>query len=367
MNSACNCCEEPPCAEPVLEYVSALGVFCGFTPGSETTFVTWADDVWQTVGLPAVEFRKVYTSVVITKSVSLTEPADSGNYGGGSATYVTTYTKSIQEGVCISGPVTGSGSWNYSFTQGYGEEGPPEGDHYTGFTESGSGSGILTPGNRSPGSTITTSTYSESESSTVTSGASYFAFLGGIVSQQWSGSSYVITFENGSVTIAFTGSPDPAFPAYPAFYGESEDALLPGQSYSGLAQKSGITLRKIKWRVRHLPTGSCYLKVWIRKTFTPAATDPPTVPPPAPTVTEETYEWTGTGNPCLTAPTDPADADSQKITGTENEVGVPDQPGTTTVEILKYSCLPGYTPDVSDPENPQPSGYPNPAWEAAAP
>jgi len=35
--------------------------------------------------------------------------------------------------------------------------------------------------------------------------------------------------------------------------------------------------------------------------------------------------------------------------------------------IVKYSCVPGYVPDISDPDNPQPNGYPDPAWEPAAP
>ena len=40
---------------------------------------------------------------------------------------------------------------------------------------------------------------------------------------------------------------------------------------------------------------------------------------------------------------------------------------TTHIEGNKWSFLPGYEPDISDTENPQPNGFPDPAWEPAAP
>lgn len=35
--------------------------------------------------------------------------------------------------------------------------------------------------------------------------------------------------------------------------------------------------------------------------------------------------------------------------------------------ISRWSCVPGYEPDISDPENPQANGFPDPEWEPAAP
>jgi len=35
--------------------------------------------------------------------------------------------------------------------------------------------------------------------------------------------------------------------------------------------------------------------------------------------------------------------------------------------LEKFSYLPDYEPDISDPENPQPNGFPDPTWEPAAP
>jgi len=37
------------------------------------------------------------------------------------------------------------------------------------------------------------------------------------------------------------------------------------------------------------------------------------------------------------------------------------------LDVQKFSYVPGYEPDISDPSNPQPNGYPDPTWEAAAP
>jgi hypothetical protein len=38
-----------------------------------------------------------------------------------------------------------------------------------------------------------------------------------------------------------------------------------------------------------------------------------------------------------------------------------------SVQIIKYSFVQGYEPDISDPYNKQPNGFPNPNWEASPP
>jgi len=156
------------------------------------------------------------------------------------------------------------------------------------------------------------------------------------------------------------------FPEYPAFLSDSSAALLAGQSRSSSSYRSwtngGLTKteRKSKYRMRHLPTGTCYLKVWISTIFTPLNGTPE-----APVITS--YTWTGSGNPCLTVPNDPVNADSQKINGSTTEVLPPATNGTKEVTILKWSCVEGYEPDVSDPDNKQDNGFPDPTWEAAPP
>lgn len=167
----------------------------------------------------------------------------------------------------------------------------------------------------------------------------------------------------------------PDFPSWPTQPPDPPVVFEDGQDDSCTAIRNwdaGWAMKtetKVKWRIKHSPTGTCYLKVWLRKT-TSVGGDPDAIPPIEPTVTtddSETYEWTGTGNPCIANPNDGAASPSNDIVGDENTLDPPSENGSITVEILKFSCVPGYEPDVSDEENPQPNGYPDPAWEAAAP
>lgn len=119
------------------------------------------------------------------------------------------------------------------------------------------------------------------------------------------------------------------------------------------------TLRKCQWRVVHPPSGTCYLKVWVRGTFTPTVGSP--------TTSDDIYEWFGTGNPCFASPTNGVDHPDNQIHGNETEEPAPDDPGVVTFEILKFACCEGYEPDISDEDNPQPNGYPDPTWEAEPP
>ncbi len=128
--------------------------------------------------------------------------------------------------------------------------------------------------------------------------------------------------------------------------------------------------RKLKYRIRHLPTGTCYLKIWIRREtriYADASASPPIVG--STTISDtETYEWIATGNPCFP---DPAkgrrDLRFQSIFSDPVEVLPPASNGIIFVSILKWSCVAGYNPDRSDPDNNQPNGYPDLTWLPAAP
>jgi hypothetical protein len=117
--------------------------------------------------------------------------------------------------------------------------------------------------------------------------------------------------------------------------------------------------QNFKWRLAHEPTGSCYLKVWLQKRFSPEGGSSDTITPLT------AYEWTGTGNPCFAEALLPPDDLANLIASSPTEESVPATDGTTTIEIVKYSCVEGYEPDITDPENPQPDGFPAPAWVAA--
>jgi hypothetical protein len=191
--------------------------------------------------------------------------------------------------------------------------------------------------------------------------------------------------------VEYSGPIEPtcAFPEYGPWPGEDEDPELPplepGQSRGSYAtgfsvashdqDSNGNSIKQqMQFRIRHHPTGTCYLKVWFRKTTTVEG-DPGADPPVPEEVTHDdstTYEWTGTGSPCFTDPLKPADDPANLIHGDPIEVEAPElgtdgRAATVVVSILKFSYLPDYEPDVSDPENPQPDGWPDPFWEPAAP
>jgi hypothetical protein len=112
--------------------------------------------------------------------------------------------------------------------------------------------------------------------------------------------------------------------------------------------ESSFTARKFRWRLRHAPSATCYLKVWMNRVFSPEGGGDPIVTPLSP------YTWSGSGNPCLPATDKPIDHEDNQITGSATTEDVPGTDGTTSIEIVKWSCLPGYTP----PDDGSANGYP---------
>jgi hypothetical protein len=164
----------------------------------------------------------------------------------------------------------------------------------------------------------------------------------------------VVTYENEVLECDVTL---PSFPAWPEDRGEEWGGFESGQGEScsafrdwseGLISKYE---RKIKWRLAHDPTGTCYLKVWLQKRFTPEGGGADTITALTP------YEWTGTGNPCFAEALLPPDDAANRIASSPTEEGVPAADGTTTIEIVKWSCVSGYTP----PDDGSANGYPVPA------
>jgi hypothetical protein len=117
---------------------------------------------------------------------------------------------------------------------------------------------------------------------------------------------------------------------------------------------NSIYLERAKFRFKHRPTASCYLKVWVLLIFTPEEGDP---------VEERVeYEWTGTGRPCVPDSAASIDGEDNLITSTEFDVALPTENGTMSIWLLKWSCLPGYVPDDPDLETffrPSPDCRPN--------
>lgn len=135
--------------------------------------------------------------------------------------------------------------------------------------------------------------------------------------------------------------------------------------------------RRVEIRLKYEPTGTCYLKVWFRLTRVIEDGDLDADPPVPHTVeiddTSEPYVWQGSGNPCFSEAMLPPEHVDNRITSPvvltieAPGTGPSDERITVTASILKYSFLASYDPDISDPENPQPNGFPDLDWEPAAP
>lgn len=118
------------------------------------------------------------------------------------------------------------------------------------------------------------------------------------------------------------------------------------------ADESSYTVRRFKFVLKHPPTQSCYLKVWLRTRFVPADGSATVLTDLAP------YEWIGTGDPCFPAPTQGLDAAANVVVSDACEVQEPATDGRTKVEIKKYSCLAGYEPADPDDDNARPTPDP---------
>lgn len=164
----------------------------------------------------------------------------------------------------------------------------------------------------------------------------------------------------------------PDFPPFPTYYGEYTEELEEGQGLSNIAARfhsispdteteadgNRKSERRVKYKIGHHPPITCYLKVWIELAHAPAIGSP--------SVTTQTYEWSGTGNPCLNMAALYL-SEAQIIYGAATTVDPPAANGTITLNIQKYSFVQGYEPDITDPLNRQPDGFPDPAWEASPP
>ncbi len=113
---------------------------------------------------------------------------------------------------------------------------------------------------------------------------------------------------------------------------------------------------------------TCFLRVWYR-VWTNTIAAPSWTPPIADSESyvDDVCEWEGVGNPCLPDPAVSVYDIANRIIPIVTVVAVPGPRTVVSVEILKFSYLDAYEPDISDPLNPQPSGFPDPLWEPLPP
>lgn len=340
-NNACNCCDQPPCPAPLLEFVSVEGS-CNFScyvwdyetgKGYKTKTVVedgWATTVYNysiaTTASNGVQVGDCVISYTCSGSITTTDTLTVFPSS-------TTPTEHAYNGQTI---VVTTRTLNADCTDSY--------------TSTGTSSYSGPDGSRS--NTLVNGVWSDSS---VNRPALDDMFVSTIFTSYWAYNAQDSTSSTrspeSSPTVTTYSNPVTSsdcvvsFPEWPSFLSDSSAGLVTGQGRSESAYKNSDTfpfyinntLRKIKYRVRHLPTGTCYLKVWISKVFTLR-----TGSVSAPEIS--TYEWNGTGNPCLIAPANAVDAESQKINGTPTQVDPPIEDGTIAVSILKYSCVDGYEP-----------------------
>jgi hypothetical protein len=126
------------------------------------------------------------------------------------------------------------------------------------------------------------------------------------------------------------------------FSGEFTDGGAPVSQRDLAANELAYQLKRSKWKVKHKPTATCFLKIWLRKEIWNPDDETTTYEDLEP------YVWEGTGNPCFEGEVD------DDIVSDENELNEPETNGTVTVQIEKYSYLADYEPaDGSESGFPQ--------------
>ncbi len=126
--------------------------------------------------------------------------------------------------------------------------------------------------------------------------------------------------------------------------------------------------QEFKFRLKHQPTGTCYLKVWFEKEILNWKSSTDQCPvlvedgDPEKEDIDEPYEWEGSGYPCFEdkekSPTECENAiysEPKTITAQENQ--------SVSVRIKKWSIIKDYEPDDPDENGCQgckPNGFPIP-------
>jgi hypothetical protein len=322
----------------------------------------------------AEDREQVYADLEMVYSRSSTYFSESGEGDFYSSVTITVeesgslkYTMAVVDGECVESFV--EGSWSSVETSISTNADPEFGYNYTDLatdTTTADETGVWT------GTFVISSESNPASNRSVASSSAApavfpnadFDFAGGIFSQESTESFAFTTFlisRQAKYTTPVEPCTPPDYPGWPSEVESSE--WTEGQGAESTAVKNAgppESKTQIEYRLRHLPSGTCYLKVWLA-TVTTLGEEAPS----APVIT--TYEWAGTGKPCLPVPLASAGASVQKISADAVEVLPPATAGSISVSVLKFSCVEGYEPDISDEENMQPNGYPDPAWEPAAP
>lgn len=365
--ASCTCCgDTPSCPAPLLECIS-ISASCSSPLCGE---INPADG-------------KRYTTVTTVHTDGHTSVTTYSLDAEGNCTSTTTCSGTVVR------VTSGSGTLNNSFPAWIYDDGTPGEDT---ITETGSWSYTSTETKTYNADCSTTTTYSGSSSDGVETAYNGFVYNSFTCSStrgpdgNWSGTyTDLITGETSALTeacgagtaLTTTVTPTPTaadvttytdefvpepcdltFPSWPEWPSQSTTAYESGQgNYCGAFRDyseddSSKSERKAKWRLYHTPSSACYLKVWLKQIFTPAATE--ANPSPAPIETDlAPYVWSAT-TPCLADPDLPPDSLANRIYGSPNLETISEN-GSTEIVIVKYSCDPSYEPAAGQPNGLPPS------------
>lgn len=326
----CNCCDEPPCDAPSLEFRTRTATNSKPDPcGIEDYNANGTYWLVQT-------YNRSYTFAQDGGGCHIDQTADSDQ--------VTTYTFDSGTGNCTGPVATCSGTVFEIVCES--DPGCPGGGGGT-LTRSynsncsTSDSGVHYCGGAGLGCSVTTSGSVVIDSDTTKHQdlvPSAFCTGSGVdtwtLSDQW-------TEETTAELITRTDT-DLGSASWSSWSGS-------GSAYRNLSpDETSLTVRELEYRVLHVPTGTCYLKVWPRSRFTPEGGGSDVLTNLTP------YEWIGSGNPCLSDSAVAYDHANNAITGASAPQDYPTSDGTTTVEIYKWSCVNGYIP----PDDGSANGFP---------
>lgn len=346
--SACDCCRFPP----FFEYLTVLE--CRQVSASKENgcgFINPADGFYYAVrttlsinGITSVSTRSIIDGICVTSTVcsgviTITY-SGSDSFGSYTSTETRTYNADCTFTVTFEG--SSSYSWtNTEWNESYSCQSTQASDgSWSGTTTSPAG----------PDTTYNFCYYPESGSQVVTPAPLAAA---------------VVTYTERLSTDDLISQTVEALPEWPdSWSGGGCTAIATRNLHKSEASYS---ISRTQWRMRHAPTITCYLKVWLRKRFQGATQfhvwQEPVTPPPIDTLLE--YTWTGTGNPCFTDPLKTFFDVDNIIFGEENTENEPETNGTTYIYVLKVSLVEGYEPDLDDLHPVtgnviKPNGFPSP-------
>lgn len=420
-HGGCNCCNTPPCDQPTLvcETVSVSKSKCGYPEWSghvSTPPKIYAKKVTRIEGSSEGHLDSSYTDPVwdvvtrethntVIDSVDFTITSETAKDGCGETVAYSGTGTSTKTDESISRYSDGTMACDYTVTYDVAQSANPDGSIHNVANASGSGSGDGCPDDYTE-----PEAYSDGGMLTEESGSLLHAYMCGYASSSITSTATVktktITATTGSdpdkpcsasqtdtttLSDEFTTSqliaialshvpayrPDPDNPEDeigPPFNqpcpnygwgGEPGRVCFSCSSFRNLStDETSYSIRRVRWKIRHMPTGTCYLKVWLRLRFRPEGTTGS-----ADTFTPlPDYEWRGSGNPCF-ANAEKAynyagssvPSENNVVFSEQTETLEPATDGTVFIEIVKWSALEGYTPDDpnDDGTRPDPDNKPN--------